>query len=236
MPGWLMEIKTAPSDLLGAGRAHMLCPGFRPVPHSEQILDLAAWPGPWDPGPTPRLLVSDPSSPLPFQENPYVMRRPNFQALSGNERFEGFCVDMLRELAQLLRFRYRLRLVEDGLYGAPEPNGSWTGMVGELINRVWPGQTRAGKGVMACVGKGACVVGSRGASEPAWWNIRTRSESLRAPRANHTNGALGTCARQVPWSGRGGKRDSVSPPVPQVLAKCFPLCHHGSIGTQSFVE
>eukprot|EP00070_Physeter_catodon_P027227 XP_028334121.1 glutamate receptor ionotropic, kainate 5-like [Physeter catodon] len=69
-------------------------------------------------------------------ENPYVMRRPNFQALSGNERFEGFCVDMLRELAELLRFRYRLRLVEDGLYGAPEPNGSWTGMVGELINRV----------------------------------------------------------------------------------------------------
>lgn len=65
------------------------------------------------------------------------MRRPNFQALSGNERFEGFCVDMLRELAELLRFRYRLRLVEDGLYGAPEPNGSWTGMVGELINRVW---------------------------------------------------------------------------------------------------
>uniref|UniRef100_A0A6I8NC06 Glutamate receptor n=1 Tax=Ornithorhynchus anatinus TaxID=9258 RepID=A0A6I8NC06_ORNAN len=68
-------------------------------------------------------------------ENPYVMRRPNFQALSGNERFEGFCVDMLRELAELLRFRFRLRLVEDGLYGAPEPNGSWTGMVGELINR-----------------------------------------------------------------------------------------------------
>ena len=66
------------------------------------------------------------------------MRRPNFQALSGNERFEGFCVDMLRELAELLRFRYRLRLVEDGLYGAPEPNGSWTGMVGELINRMLP--------------------------------------------------------------------------------------------------
>ena len=72
------------------------------------------------------------------------MRRPNFQALSGNERFEGFCVDMLRELAELLRFRYRLRLVEDGLYGAPEPNGSWTGMVGELINRVRLGQVWGG--------------------------------------------------------------------------------------------
>lgn len=90
------------------------------------------------------------------------MRRPNFQALSGNERFEGFCVDMLRELAQLLRFRYRLRLVEDGLYGAPEPNGSWTGMVGELINRVRPGWARAGEGVTACVGEGEWAGGSQG--------------------------------------------------------------------------
>lgn len=95
--------------------------------------------------------MPNPDSPsLPLQENPYVMRRPNFQALSGNERFEGFCVDMLRELAELLRFRYRLRLVEDGLYGAPEPNGSWTGMVGELINRVQLHWARAGKGVTAC--------------------------------------------------------------------------------------
>lgn len=54
----------------------------------------------------------------------------------GPERYEGFCVDMLRELAALLKFRFHIKLVEDGLYGAPEPNGSWTGMVGELINRV----------------------------------------------------------------------------------------------------
>ncbi|XP_074389962.1 glutamate receptor ionotropic, kainate 5 isoform X9 [Zonotrichia albicollis] len=61
-------------------------------------------------------------------ENPYVMR-------VGGDRYEGFCVDMLRELAALLKFRFHIKLVEDGLYGAPEPNGSWTGMVGELINR-----------------------------------------------------------------------------------------------------
>ncbi|XP_023380499.1 glutamate receptor ionotropic, kainate 5 [Pteropus vampyrus] len=87
-------------------------------------------------------------------ENPYVMRRPNFQALSGNERFEGFCVDMLRELAQLLRFRYRLRLVEDGLYGAPEPNGSWTGMVGELINRECEDHQKPEvAGLQSCLGR-----------------------------------------------------------------------------------
>ncbi|CAL8247461.1 unnamed protein product [Lota lota] len=61
-------------------------------------------------------------------ENPYMMRK-------GNDQYEGFCVDMLRELADILKFSFRIKLVDDGLYGAPEPNGSWTGMVGELINR-----------------------------------------------------------------------------------------------------
>ncbi|KAK1151810.1 glutamate receptor ionotropic, kainate 5 isoform X1, partial [Acipenser oxyrinchus oxyrinchus] len=68
-------------------------------------------------------------------ENPYVMRKSNYQELQGNSRYEGFCVDMLKELADILKFKFRIKLVDDGLYGAPEPNGSWTGMVGELINR-----------------------------------------------------------------------------------------------------
>ncbi|KAG7335800.1 hypothetical protein KOW79_000493 [Hemibagrus wyckioides] len=68
-------------------------------------------------------------------ENPYVMRKANYQELEGNDQYEGFCVDMLKELSDILKFTYRIKLVDDGLYGAPEPNGSWTGMVGELINR-----------------------------------------------------------------------------------------------------
>ncbi|XP_068591287.1 glutamate receptor ionotropic, kainate 5 isoform X2 [Cebidichthys violaceus] len=68
-------------------------------------------------------------------ENPYVMRRDNYQDFQGNDQYEGFCVDMLKELADILKFSFRIKLVDDGLYGAPEPNGSWTGMVGELINR-----------------------------------------------------------------------------------------------------
>ncbi|KAK5861843.1 hypothetical protein PBY51_017287 [Eleginops maclovinus] len=68
-------------------------------------------------------------------ENPYVMRRENYQDFQGNDQYEGFCVDMLKELADILKFSFRIKLVDDGLYGAPEPNGSWTGMVGELINR-----------------------------------------------------------------------------------------------------
>ncbi|XP_026088021.1 glutamate receptor ionotropic, kainate 5-like isoform X2 [Carassius auratus] len=68
-------------------------------------------------------------------EDPYVKRKANYQDFQGNDRYEGFCVDMLREMAAMLKFSFRIKLVDDGLYGAPEPNGSWTGMVGELINR-----------------------------------------------------------------------------------------------------
>ncbi|XP_075956378.1 glutamate receptor ionotropic, kainate 4 [Anarhichas minor] len=68
-------------------------------------------------------------------ENPYVMLRKNHQELEGNDRYEGFCVDMLKELADILKFKYRIRLVGDGLYGVPGANGTWTGMVGELISR-----------------------------------------------------------------------------------------------------
>uniref|UniRef100_A0A671LV73 Glutamate receptor n=1 Tax=Sinocyclocheilus anshuiensis TaxID=1608454 RepID=A0A671LV73_9TELE len=68
-------------------------------------------------------------------ENPYVMLRANHQELEGNERYEGFCVDMLKELADILKFKYRIRLVGDGVYGVSGTNGTWTGMVGELISR-----------------------------------------------------------------------------------------------------
>ncbi|KAM7383234.1 hypothetical protein PAMP_002904 [Pampus punctatissimus] len=65
-------------------------------------------------------------------ENPYVMRKDNYQDFQGNDQYEGFCVDMLRELADILKFSFKIKLVDDGLYGAPEPNGSWTGMKADL--------------------------------------------------------------------------------------------------------
>ncbi|XP_036416802.1 glutamate receptor ionotropic, kainate 4 [Colossoma macropomum] len=68
-------------------------------------------------------------------ENPYVMLKSNYQDLEGNDRYEGFCVDMLKELADILKFKYRIKLVSDGVYGVSGTNGTWTGMVGELIAR-----------------------------------------------------------------------------------------------------
>ncbi|XP_043936952.1 glutamate receptor ionotropic, kainate 4 [Protopterus annectens] len=68
-------------------------------------------------------------------ENPYMMLKSNHHDLEGNERYEGFCVDILKEIAEILKFNYKIHLVADGLYGVSEANGTWTGMVGELISR-----------------------------------------------------------------------------------------------------
>jgi len=64
-----------------------------------------------------------------------VMVKKNEEGLVGNDRFEGFCVDLLREIADVVGFEYSFYTVPDGKYGAPEQDG-WTGMVRELIDNV----------------------------------------------------------------------------------------------------
>ncbi|XP_051921872.1 glutamate receptor ionotropic, kainate 3 isoform X2 [Hippocampus zosterae] len=66
-------------------------------------------------------------------EEPYVMLKKSDKALVGNERFEGFCVDLLKELAGVLGFAYEIRLVPDGKYGSQDDKGQWNGMIRELI-------------------------------------------------------------------------------------------------------
>ena len=61
--------------------------------------------------------------------------------LTGNDRYEGYCVDLLKEIAKLLHFNYTIKEVGDGKYGSMEgPNNEWTGMVRELMDKVsWQG-------------------------------------------------------------------------------------------------
>lgn len=56
---------------------------------------------------------------------------------SQNETLEGFCIDLLKAIAELVGFEYRLTLVPDGKYGVYNYNtGEWNGMVKQLIDRV----------------------------------------------------------------------------------------------------
>ena len=64
---------------------------------------------------------------------PYVMRTVSD---NGTQSFKGYCMDLLDELAIILKFSYEVYTSPDGLYGAETENGSWNGMIGELIRKV----------------------------------------------------------------------------------------------------
>lgn len=74
-----------------------------------------------------------------FQDKPYVMIRDLEPGVDrsklGNDLYEGFCVDLLREMAAIVGFEYKIVPVDDGLYGMLE-DGKWNGIVRELIDRV----------------------------------------------------------------------------------------------------
>uniref|UniRef100_A0A7M4ED52 Glutamate receptor n=1 Tax=Crocodylus porosus TaxID=8502 RepID=A0A7M4ED52_CROPO len=67
-------------------------------------------------------------------ESPYVMYKKNHEQLEGNDRYEGYCVDLAFEIAKHVGIKYKLSIVGDGKYGARDPETKiWNGMVGELV-------------------------------------------------------------------------------------------------------
>uniref|UniRef100_A0A8D3CPF2 Glutamate receptor n=1 Tax=Scophthalmus maximus TaxID=52904 RepID=A0A8D3CPF2_SCOMX len=69
-----------------------------------------------------------------IMEAPYVMYKKNYMQMDGNDRYEGYCVDLASEIAKHVGIRYKLSVVPDGKYGARDPETkTWNGMVGELV-------------------------------------------------------------------------------------------------------
>ena len=50
--------------------------------------------------------------------------------------YEGYCIDVLDQLASELKFTYEIEAFPNGTYGA-EVNGQWDGLIGELVSKVW---------------------------------------------------------------------------------------------------
>lgn len=46
------------------------------------------------------------------------MLKESSEMLQGNDRFEGFVVDVIDEVSKILGFNYILRMVGDGNYGS----------------------------------------------------------------------------------------------------------------------
>lgn len=55
----------------------------------------------------------------------------------GNDRFEGYCIDLMKLLAEKIGLNYTIKLVADGEFGSQETDdGSWNGLIGELLRKV----------------------------------------------------------------------------------------------------
>ena len=63
---------------------------------------------------------------------------------SDGDRLVGLVPDILHELGQRLHLTFDLYLVADGKYGTRDINGTWDGMMGDLVRRQ----------VSVCVGGG----------------------------------------------------------------------------------
>ncbi|XP_060904953.1 glutamate receptor 1a isoform X2 [Labrus mixtus] len=67
-------------------------------------------------------------------ESPYVMLKKNHEQLVGNDKYEGYIVELAAEIAKHVGYQYKLKVVSDGKYGARDPETKmWNGMVGELV-------------------------------------------------------------------------------------------------------
>lgn len=64
------------------------------------------------------------------------MLKENANKLKGNDKFRGFCVDLLNEIAKICKFNYTISLGTDGKYGSMNARGEWNGLVRELIDKV----------------------------------------------------------------------------------------------------
>ena len=68
-----------------------------------------------------------------LQDAPFIIVKKNED---GTVSYEGYCVDLIEELARILKFKYEFYQSPDGKYGGITENGTWDGMIREVLNRV----------------------------------------------------------------------------------------------------
>lgn len=65
------------------------------------------------------------------------MLKDTSTGLAGNDRFEGFGIDIINELSLLYGFKYEFVLQEDQIYGSPVNGTSmWNGLIGRVMSGV----------------------------------------------------------------------------------------------------
>lgn len=68
-----------------------------------------------------------------YEIEPYVI--PNkYIKTNSSFQYEGFIIDLIGLLSHILHFNYIFKLVSDGEFGHRQSDGTWNGLIGEILN------------------------------------------------------------------------------------------------------
>merc|ERR1711990_315819 len=67
------------------------------------------------------------------QHEPWLKLKDDSSNKVGNDRFEGFVMDLLENLGNKTGASFQVSLQRDGRYGGPDEAGQWSGMVGSVM-------------------------------------------------------------------------------------------------------
>uniref|UniRef100_A0A8D8MDM1 Glutamate receptor ionotropic, kainate 3 n=1 Tax=Culex pipiens TaxID=7175 RepID=A0A8D8MDM1_CULPI len=82
-------------------------------------------------------------------QEPFIFRDP-----SAPKGFKGYCIDLLDEIAKIVKFDYEIKAVEDGKFGNMNEKGEWNGIVRKLIDK----QADIGLGSMSVMAERETVI------------------------------------------------------------------------------
>ncbi|XP_045769552.1 ionotropic receptor 25a [Maniola jurtina] len=64
------------------------------------------------------------------EQQPFIIRDDD-----APKGFKGYCIDLIEEIRQIVKFDYEITLTPDGNFGTMDENGNWNGIVKELIEK-----------------------------------------------------------------------------------------------------
>ncbi|XP_046977759.1 ionotropic receptor 25a [Vanessa cardui] len=67
---------------------------------------------------------------ITVEQQPFIIRDDE-----SPKGFKGYCIDLIEEIRQIVKFDYEISLSPDGNFGTMDENGNWNGIIKELIEK-----------------------------------------------------------------------------------------------------
>ncbi|CAH0720303.1 unnamed protein product, partial [Brenthis ino] len=126
--GGRLEVRLYATELERGGRLHT-------VASWTPRAGLAWRPRPPAPPLPKNIMTNRTFAVLIAENNPYIMKQQSTDRLSGNNRYEGFCIELIDRLAKFWKFNYTFIVQPDGLYGTlNKTTNQWDGMMRRLMD------------------------------------------------------------------------------------------------------